>query len=415
MGADAASYLDSQCTQDLSALGVGGEATTFVLSPSGEIVSFAIVRRTSALRLELGAGRDGGAAWGAPAPLRDPLRRRGARRGAVHGRRPAAQTSGLGSRRCVPGATELARGLVVHAMSRELLERCVSFTKGCYPGQELVARIESRGATPPYVLRGLSSDVALTVGDAMGEERFDGAVTSVSPIGGRRTGSPSACCTVATPRARPSRCAPRRARPWRGSARPPRYAQGVPGPLDVDRRVPSRQVRGGRAPDQPAPRRGGSHPGARLAARRAHPPGGRPDARSSPRSSAARRAQGSCAPTSTPPPSPSPTSDGGAAAISVLTDGPHFGGSPGRRRRGSSRHCAAGPAQGLHRLRRTTSPTPARMGASGVLLIAAILSKPELRALLEVADHLGLDRARRGARRARAASARSSSVRSSSG
>lgn len=183
VGADAASYLDTQCTQDLSELGVGGEATTFVLSPSGEIVSFAIVRRTSALRLELEVPA------GTGAPLVARLRRFAIRSDvAVHDAVPSTGDGPLRDERArieavVPGATELARGLVVHAMSRELLERCVSFTKGCYPGQELVARLESRGATPPYVLRGLSSDVALTIGDAMGEERFDGAVTSVSSDG----------------------------------------------------------------------------------------------------------------------------------------------------------------------------------------------------------------------------------------
>ena len=81
--------------------------------------------------------------------------------------------------------------------------------------------------------------------------------------------------------------------------------------------------------------------------------------------------------------------DGGAAAISVLTDGPHFGGSP-------DDVAAVRAATELPILRKDFTIGPndvadARcMGASGVLLIAAILSRPELRALLEVADHLGL-------------------------
>jgi len=36
-----------------------------------------------------------------------------------------------------------------------LVEACVSFTKGCYTGQELVARIDSRGSNVPRRLRGL--------------------------------------------------------------------------------------------------------------------------------------------------------------------------------------------------------------------------------------------------------------------
>ena len=34
-----------------------------------------------------------------------------------------------------------------------LTDCAVSFTKGCYPGQELVERMDSRGATPPRSLR----------------------------------------------------------------------------------------------------------------------------------------------------------------------------------------------------------------------------------------------------------------------
>jgi folate-binding protein YgfZ len=36
-----------------------------------------------------------------------------------------------------------------------LVERCVSFTKGCYTGQELVARLEARGSNVPRRLRGI--------------------------------------------------------------------------------------------------------------------------------------------------------------------------------------------------------------------------------------------------------------------
>jgi folate-binding protein YgfZ len=40
----------------------------------------------------------------------------------------------------------------------------VSFTKGCYTGQELVARIDSRGGNVPRHVRGLVSPVPLEVG-----------------------------------------------------------------------------------------------------------------------------------------------------------------------------------------------------------------------------------------------------------
>ena len=104
--------------------------------------------------------------------VRDPV--------AVAGDAAASTASSNASTRAIPGATELARGLVPHGVSAALLALCVSFTKGCYPGQELVARMQARGATPPYVLRGLRCEAPVLVGDALGAEQFHGAVTSVA-------------------------------------------------------------------------------------------------------------------------------------------------------------------------------------------------------------------------------------------
>jgi folate-binding Fe-S cluster repair protein YgfZ len=57
----------------------------------------------------------------------------------------------------------------------------VSFTKGCYPGQELVERMDSRAAEAPRSLRRL----AVAEGTAPGDPVLDGdevvgVVTSVS-------------------------------------------------------------------------------------------------------------------------------------------------------------------------------------------------------------------------------------------
>jgi aminomethyltransferase len=68
-----------------------------------------------------------------------------------------------------------------------LVERTVSFTKGCYTGQELVARIDSRGGHVPRHLRGLTLSGPAPVGAAVTiEGREVGAVTSVArtPGGG---------------------------------------------------------------------------------------------------------------------------------------------------------------------------------------------------------------------------------------
>jgi len=62
-----------------------------------------------------------------------------------------------------------------------IVERSVSFTKGCFTGQELVARIDSRGGNVPRHLRGFTTDGALGVGAQI---EVDGAhvgmVTSVA-------------------------------------------------------------------------------------------------------------------------------------------------------------------------------------------------------------------------------------------
>ena len=64
-----------------------------------------------------------------------------------------------------------------------VVERSVSFTKGCYTGQELVARIDSRGGNVPRRLRGLlaADAAALAVGQAVESGGVDvGIVTSKS-------------------------------------------------------------------------------------------------------------------------------------------------------------------------------------------------------------------------------------------
>ncbi len=44
------------------------------------------------------------------------------------------------------------------AAEADLLERCVSFTKGCYTGQELVARLDARGNKVARRLRAVVVD-----------------------------------------------------------------------------------------------------------------------------------------------------------------------------------------------------------------------------------------------------------------
>jgi folate-binding protein YgfZ len=204
-GPDAASYLQGQCSQDVAALGVGASADSLLLSPQGKLD--ALVRVSRRAEDEYLLDVDGG--WGAA--VRERLERFKLRvkveiaevpmgclsmRGpkvAADVDAPGAQLvvafswggaegvdvlgDGVGQstlqgleptvRRCGPAAWEAVRveaGIPVMgadlddrtiAAEAGLVGRAVSFTKGCFTGQELVARLDARGSKVARRLTGL--------------------------------------------------------------------------------------------------------------------------------------------------------------------------------------------------------------------------------------------------------------------
>lgn len=197
-GPDTLKFLQGQLSQDVDALGVSTSSWTFVLQPQGKVDGWARVTRTAADEVLLDTD-DG---WGQA--LHDRLKRflirtkaelevldwpavavRGldAPRGEVPEgvlRLPVAGPGVEGYDLLGPGAElpvevapmtagELRAHDVEHgvpAMGRELTEgtipaevgdwivaESVSFTKGCFVGQELTARIDSRGGNVPRHLR----------------------------------------------------------------------------------------------------------------------------------------------------------------------------------------------------------------------------------------------------------------------
>ena len=50
------------------------------------------------------------------------------------------------------GPNEFARELTPHSFGQSFVERHISFTKGCFTGQELVGRLDARGANVPFRL-----------------------------------------------------------------------------------------------------------------------------------------------------------------------------------------------------------------------------------------------------------------------
>ena len=81
-----------------------------------------------------------------------------------------------------PGAPEAASGLTPHGLGRRVLEATVSFTKGCYTGQELVGRLDARGARVPWrlvVARASSVEAIEEVLASRGPEGPRGVTTAV--------------------------------------------------------------------------------------------------------------------------------------------------------------------------------------------------------------------------------------------
>ncbi|MEQ8841336.1 MAG: hypothetical protein RIB98_10165 [Acidimicrobiales bacterium] len=77
--------------------------------------------------------------------------------------------------------TDLTTDTIPAEGGTALIERSVSFTKGCYTGQELVARIDSRGGNVPRPVRVLIADAPLAVGaDVTFEGSSVGTVTSAA-------------------------------------------------------------------------------------------------------------------------------------------------------------------------------------------------------------------------------------------
>ena len=194
-GPDASKFLQGQLSQDVLALGAGASAWSLLLAPNGKVVALlrltvvtgddfvldtdpgwaqTVIERINRFKLRVNADVEAIEGWRCLA-VRGPDAHQVAPTGAP------ADWPGLpgvdllgpdveapeGARPCSLDAYEVVRiEAGVPVMGRELnestipaeagiVDRSVSFTKGCYTGQELVARIDSRGGNVPRRLRGL--------------------------------------------------------------------------------------------------------------------------------------------------------------------------------------------------------------------------------------------------------------------
>jgi tRNA-modifying protein YgfZ len=146
-GPDAATYLHSQASQDLRGMAVGDERWTFFLQPTGKVDVLARVTMVGdeTFRLDTDSG------FGPVLEAR--LNRFKIRvKATVTGVDETGDADVDDDQRIAAGwpkmGAEIVPGETIPA-EIGLDDIAVSFTKGCYPGQELVERMDSRGSTAP--------------------------------------------------------------------------------------------------------------------------------------------------------------------------------------------------------------------------------------------------------------------------
>lgn len=229
-GPEAVAFLQGQLSADVAALAAGASTWSWVLQPGGKVDVLARVTRLDAERLALDTDPGWGDAlvtrlkrfklrtkvsfdqpeWRAIA-LRGPDAQAPATGGGIEavadaswpglvgydllGPDPAAPAGAvaldpaeLEIARVEAGIVRMGAELTERTIPAEtgLVERTVSFTKGCYTGQELVARIDSRGNNVARHLRGLrlslgAEDILPAAGSALRAGDKDvGTITSVA-------------------------------------------------------------------------------------------------------------------------------------------------------------------------------------------------------------------------------------------
>jgi folate-binding protein YgfZ len=186
VGPDAQTYLHSQISQDILGLPVGGVTWTLVLQPTGKVDSLARLTRTGDESFDL----DTDAGYGEALAAR--LRRFKIRVDADIDVRPALAGEPTVEHEVARVAAgwprmgcEIVPGETIPAVTG-VVPVAVSFTKGCYPGQELVERMDSRGADAPRTLRIVEVAPGAAIGDPVRADDGTeiGVLTSVSPTGG---------------------------------------------------------------------------------------------------------------------------------------------------------------------------------------------------------------------------------------
>jgi folate-binding protein YgfZ len=220
-GADSLAYLDGQLSQAIGSLAVGEGAWSFLLEPDGHLGHLLAVGRVDeertllvpapdraldvVARLERFRLRSAVTVHSLEVVLRTSSSPRamegsmptgvpGAVRGIAIGLGDGEQVSPERAAlerllRGQPSEVEGVVGLVPLGLGSEAVERAASFDKGCYTGQELVARTTSRQAPPPASVRRFVVDGEVQPDDACTiDGEVVGRVLSAAGVDGSTVG-----------------------------------------------------------------------------------------------------------------------------------------------------------------------------------------------------------------------------------
>src|SRR5438094_718001 len=156
-GPEADAFLQGQLSQDMAAIAVGASALSFVLQPQGKVD--ALVRVTRVAADEFVLDTDAGFGDAVFARLNRFKLRTKADIDLIEPIEAADDEDEDERARIEMGypkmGAEIDDRTIPAELGQSIIDRAVSFTKGCYTGQELVARIESRGGHVPRPIRRL--------------------------------------------------------------------------------------------------------------------------------------------------------------------------------------------------------------------------------------------------------------------
>jgi folate-binding protein YgfZ len=162
-GPEAESFLQGQLSQDLAAMGESG-AWACLLAPDGIVVTSCHVT-TASDGFDLAVPRELGEV--ALARLRRFLLRTKCTLELVERDDGPYNTLNEQIEAGLPGPAEFARALTPQSFGATFVTSTVSFTKGCFTGQELVGRLDARGSSVPWRLVRATGPTSARVNDVL--------------------------------------------------------------------------------------------------------------------------------------------------------------------------------------------------------------------------------------------------------